>query len=206
MFKPGTASIHSGNLVKQLQSEKYPCMSGILRSSSPAQRAWRPPRWRLVILWPCDWIVGCRMSLVRMARSTSRKEATEKKMRFTGQATGDGNLLDQTVTSYSKYNIPSRISSIIIYYNLFLNTPTKGNEIILFKFNYSHVCTSSPKTSIAEASSLAVEVSISIGMPCKRNLAGTMWKKCRHGNLQHQFMPSHPKQPMGNLPMPKNCS
>ena len=63
-----------------------------------------------------------------------------------------------------------------------------------------------PETSIAEASSLAVEVSISIGMPCKRNLAGTMWKKCRHGNLQHQFMPSHPKQPMGNLPMPKNCS
>ena len=66
MSKPGTASIHSGNLLPsaRLQSEKGPSVSGMLRwSSSPARWFWvrRPPPWRLGILWPCDWIVGCRL-------------------------------------------------------------------------------------------------------------------------------------------------
>ena len=33
----------------------------MLMSSSPSRRVRRPPRWILVILWPCDWIVGCRL-------------------------------------------------------------------------------------------------------------------------------------------------
>ena len=56
-------------------------------------------------------------------------------------------------------------------------------------FNFWHVYTSSPKTSIAEAStSLSVE-GLYLYMPCKRNFWGAVWKTCRHGSPQHQFMP-----------------
>ena len=61
----------------------------------------------------------------------------------------------------------------------------------IFKFSSFQLFTShtsSPKTSIAEASSLTVE-GLYLYMPCKRNFWGAVWKRCRHGNLQHQFVP-----------------
>ena len=61
MFTRGTACIYSGNLLPsaQLQSVRYPSVSGILRWSSLRPRqARRPPRWCLTILWPYDCIVG----------------------------------------------------------------------------------------------------------------------------------------------------
>ena len=74
---------------------------------------------------------------------------------------------------------------------------------------------SSPKTSVAEASSLTVE-GLYLYMQCKRNFAGAVWKRCRHGNLQHQLMPNHPHPPirftrsqrglLGKFRMPDNGS
>ena len=54
-------------------------------------------------------------------------------------------------------------------------------------FNYSSVTFQAPKPQL-----LKPQTSLSrccLYMPCTRNFWGAVWKTCRHGSLQHQFMP-----------------
>ena len=54
-------------------------------------------------------------------------------------------------------------------------------------FNYSNDTLQAPKPQL-----LKPQTSLSrcyLYMPCKRNFAGAVWKTCRHGSPQHQFMP-----------------
>ncbi len=66
-------------------------------------------------------------------------------------------------------------------------------------FNYSHVTLQVPKPQLLKPQASLLR---RLYMPCKRNFAGAMWKRCRHRNLQHQFMPiiilSGPKDSPGS--------
>ena len=65
-------------------------------------------------------------------------------------------------------------------------------------FNYSHVTLQVPKPQLLKPQASLLR---RLYMPCKRNFAGAMWKRCRHRSLQHQFMPiiilSGPKDSLG---------
>ena len=142
-----------------------------------------------------------QMSWVDMARSKSRKKATAK-MRFEGQVTGNVNFLDQTMTSKSKPKIPQyHLYGYVLQSRRFLpkSRNSKGHQMwwvmrsLLLDtsnsvpFNYSHLTLQVPKPQLLKPQASLLR---RLYMPCKRNFAGAMWKRCRHRNLQHQFMPT----------------